>query len=412
MTREPRRVPRPSRDPYGLLPTGLPIAPLLSVAGLVLVAALTFNLANGRLPFIPGGGGGGPGSPPPVARTPTPSDVVVVPEDPRASVPGSIVYVKHGNVWIQSGNIARQITDGGRDSMPSFSEDGAWIYFVRTRAERGLWPVQGRNRWYDLDIPSVMRVRLAGGLPEPVLDGRVRRNTQTWAAWVREPVLGPDGTTLALVTDLPDPTRSNVVLKLYDLATQELTATGVPETVPLGHQSPAWRHDGAVLLYVRNNRDGARGTPVIMAYTVETGRVRTVTNPGYLHPAWSPDGRFIAATRTSAFGTDVVILDAANGAELLRLTTDGSSWAPTWSPRGDAIAFLHTSGPIVDLRMIELEGSGPTWTALEPLDLTILSGLDSVSRPDWHIPADQLPPTPPPPTPTPAASPAGSPVAP
>lgn len=409
----PRRADRPrrpSRDPYGLLPARLPVAPVLAAAGLVLVAVLTLNLASGRLPFLPGGGGG---SAPPVARTPTPSDVVVIPEDPRANVPGTIVYVKQGNVWLQSGKTARQLTDGGRDSMPSFSPDGAYVYFVRTRPERGLWPAAGRDRYYDLDIPSLMRVATTGTAePERLLDGRVRPGRdRTWAAWIRQPVVSPDGTKVAILTDLPDPTRSNVVLKLFDLTTGELTPLDVPETVPLGHQDPAWRPDGRMLAYVRNDRDGARGTPVVTGWSTQSGRVRALTNEGYLHPSWSPDSRHIAATRTSAFGTDVVIIDSANGAEILRLTSDGTSWAPTWSPRGDAIAYLHASGQVVDLRMIELEGSAPAWTALEPLDLTALSGLDSISRPDWHIPASELPPTPPPATPvpaSPAASPAGS----
>jgi Tol biopolymer transport system component len=112
----------------------------------------------------------------------------------------------------------------------------------------------------------------------------------------------------------------------------------------------------------------------------------------------------VTATKTSAFGTDIVILDASSGAELLRLTTDGSSWAPTWSPRGDEIAYLHVDGQIVDLRMIELQGSGPTWTAKAPLDLTTSAGLDGISRPDWFIPADQLPATPAPSTPAPSPS--------
>ena len=68
-------------------------------------------------------------------------------------------------------------------------------------------------------------------------------------------------------------------------------------------------------------------------------------------PSYSPDGRYIAATRTSSFGNDVVILDASNGRELLRVTNDGASWAPVWSPAGDAIAFLHIDGQIVDLKL-------------------------------------------------------------
>ena len=87
-----------------------------------------------------------------------------------------------------------------------------------------------------------------------------------------------------------------------------------------------------------------------------------MTGPGYLEPSFSPDGRYIAATRINAFGSDVVILDAVRGRELLRLTTDGASWAPTWSPAGDAISFFHIDGQIVDLHMAVLDGRAPNWT--------------------------------------------------
>jgi dipeptidyl aminopeptidase/acylaminoacyl peptidase len=402
---------RPSRDPYGLLPSGLPIAPILSMVGLLVVGILTVNLLNGQIPFLSGGGGGGgEGNPPAVVRTPTPSDVVVVPEDPRADIPGTIAYVKEGNIWLQSGKEAEQLTTGGRDAYPSFSPDGTFVYFVRTRPERGLWPAAGNDRYYTMEVPSLMRVPADGSVePERLLDGKISSGSRSWFAWIRQPVVSPDGKTVALLTDLPDPTKSNVVLKLYDLETKALTAVDVPETVPLGHQDPEWRSDGRLLLYVRNDRDGARGTAAIWSYSFERARPRVLTNPGYLHPSYSRDSQWVAATRTSAFGTDIVILRSSDGSEVLRLTNDGSSWAPVWSPKGDAVAFLHTEGQVVDLRVISLEGSGPGWVPQEALNLTELSGLESASRPDWFIPASELPVPTPVPTVAPSASPAASP---
>ncbi len=97
--------------------------------------------------------------------------------------------------------------------------------------------------------------------------------------------------------------------------------------------------------------------------------------PGYMQPSWSPDGRWVAVTRTSPLGTDVAILDARNGSEVLRLTNDGRSWAPVWSPKGDSIVYMHIEGLIVDLKMIGLTGNGPTWTA-DPA-----AGRDPVQRP-------------------------------
>jgi len=394
------------------MPAGAPVAAIISIVGLLAIAVATFSLGSGRIPIAVGGGPDASGGNGGVTKTPTPSNVVNVPDDPLADVPGSIVYAKDGNIWIQSGRKATQLTDAGTDSMPSFAADGASVYFVRTRAMQGYWTVSGRGTNYTMDVPSIMQVPVTGGTPELVFDGLVDPPGRLrWMGWIREPVVSPDGKTIAMATDLPDPTRSDVVIKLLTLGSNKIKDPGLSQVAPLGHQDPAWRPDGARLLYVRSDRDGAKGTPRIYSYNPATGKTAPLSAPGYLHPSWSPDGRYVAATRTTAFGTDVVILDASTGAELLALTSDGRSWAPAWSPRGDEIAFLHVDGQVVDLRLIALEGTGPTWTAKPPLDLTTAAGLDGVSRPDWFIPADQLPATPAPSTPAPVVSPGTGPSA-
>ena len=399
-----RAGPPRARDPYGIAPVGTWLAPGLSALGLVLIAVLTLNLLNGQVPFGVGGGDGGNGEGP--ARTAAPSDVVVVPDE--AAFEGSIVYAKGGNVWVQTDDEARQLTDSGNDSMPSWSPDGAWVYYVQTVREEGRWPVGGVTEDYALDVPRLMRVPADGsGEPEALKSGRIERDGLLYAYWIRQPAVAPDGATVAVISDAPDPDQGTLVLQSYSLAEDTITSFDLPTEGVLGHQDPAWRPDGAFLLYVRNDREGSRGTPVIMRYNVESGRARPLTAGGYLYPSYSPDGRYVAATRTSTSGTDIVLLDGASGEELLRVTTDGDSWGPTWSPAGDGIAFLHISGQVVDLRLATLEGAGPDWTVGEVTNLTEVSGLEAASRPDWFIPADQLPATPPPtvaPSDAPAAS--------
>ena len=389
------RSPR-ARDPYGIGPVGSTIGPIASAVGLLLIGIVTLNLFNYELPFAGGGNGGsGSGAVGGPAITPAPSNVIVVPEE--AAFLGSIVYAKAGNVWVQTDQGATQLTDGGGASMPSFSGDGAWITYVQRSAQKGKWPVRGTPSWYDIELNELRRIRADGtGEPQRLLSGQVRRGALRWSAWIRQPVLSPNGKVVALVTDAPRPDDSNVVLQFYDIARKRLTRAGVREVGVLGHQDPEWRPDGTYLLYTMNNRDGARGAPVIMRYDPKTKQARAMTGAGYMQPSYSPDGRYIAATRTTALGTDVVILNAGNGNELLRLTDDDASWAPTWSPAGDAIAFLHIVGQTVDLRLAKLEGTGPTWTVGETVDLTEVSGLDAASRPDWFIPAALLPAAPPP----------------
>ena len=115
---------------------------------------MTLNLSNGQIPFVgrptargdrPGGGDG---------ATPTPGSLEH--RDHRAgarSFPGSIVYAKAGNIWIQTGKEARQLTKAGTDAMPTFSADGQWIYFIRVNTTRGRFPSRR------LPEPAVVRPR-------------------------------------------------------------------------------------------------------------------------------------------------------------------------------------------------------------------------------------------------------------
>jgi Tol biopolymer transport system component len=402
VTRAARSRPPRAGDPYGVGPIGTVLAPVLSLVGLLLIGVITLNLLNGEVPFGIGGSNGDGGNAGGPARTPAPSNEVVVPEE--AAFEGSIVYAKAGNIWVQTNEDAKQLTSSGGDSMPSWSADGDWIYYIRSKADRGLWPVRGRIGWYDIDVPDLMRVKADGSAePERLATGLVKDGKLKWSAWMRQPVLSPDGKTIALVTDAPNPDDSNVVLQFFDIETKKLRRAGVKESGVLGHQDPEWRPDGRLLLYTQNGRDGSRGAPVIMRYDTREKKSRALTAAGYMQPSYSPDGAYLAATRTTALGTDVVILDARTGEQLLRVTDDGASFAPSWSPAGNGIAFLHIVGQTVDLRLAKLEGSAPAWTVNEVLDLTEVSGLDAASRPDWFIPAELLPATPPP-TVAPSAS--------
>ncbi len=409
MTRSMRARPPRSGYPFGVGPVGSWLAPMASVIGLVLVGVVTLNLLNGDLPF--GGGNGGPGGPVDGGgRTAAPSGVVVVPEE--AAFDGSIVYAKGGNIWIQVDKTATQLTDSGLDSMPSFSLDGQWVFYIRTTRERGYWPVRNRPARYDIDVPELMRVRTDGRAePDSLATGKFKKGEYTWSYWMRQPVLSPDGHTVAIITDAPNPEESNVVLQFLDLDTGTFTAVDAPDNGVLGHQDPVWRFDAKFLLYVLNGRDGSTGAPVIVRYETATEGRKVLTSGGYLQPSYSPDGRYIAATRTTSRGSDIVILDASTGSVVVRVTNDDSSFAPSWSPAGDGIAFLHLEGQTVDLRLARLGGSAPRWSVDEVVPLTEVSGLDPVSRPDWFIPADELPETPAPTLP-PSASPAGSPAAP
>ncbi|HEX8024609.1 MAG TPA: hypothetical protein VF484_00245, partial [Candidatus Limnocylindrales bacterium] len=402
----------PSGGPAGWLP-GF-IAPFLSLLGLIVIGAVSLGLMNGQLPTFGGNNGNNnnPNSTTGPNRTATPSNVVVT--DPRADVKGSILYAKDGNIWVQVADKATQLTNGGQDSQPTWSPDGSAIYFIREKPTSGRFITGAGLKQFDLQVPSLMKMNADGSNAQALLTGRYSPGPYLWSYFIQQPSISPDGRTAAIITDGPNPKQSDIRLKFLNLASGQIADPHLPELGGLGQQDPAYSPDGKAIVYTKNAREGANGIPTIVKYTIATKALRTMTGPGYIEPAWSPDGRFLAVTKTGSIGTDIVIIDARTGAEVLRVTNDDSSFNPEWSPAGDSIAFLRQVRGVIDLWVVKLVGSGPSWTVGDSFSLTIAGGLDGGSRESWFIPADQLPKPTPTPVPTlgPSVVPSGAPASP
>ncbi len=142
-------------------------------------------------------------------------------------------------------------------------------------------------------MPDLMRVEADGsGEPEQPGDRADQATDELKWSYVDAPagrVAGRQDGRL-VISDAPEPDESDVVLQFYDLDDEEAaTGPNVPENRPLGHQDPAWRPDGRLLLYVRNGREGARGAPVIYRYDVAEDRRHARSRaPATSQPSYSP----------------------------------------------------------------------------------------------------------------------------
>jgi Tol biopolymer transport system component len=385
------------------------LGPVLSLVGLVAVLAVTIQIygtwtptlgAAGASPTTAGGG-----------RTWSPSPGIV---KAATTVPGTLVYVRDGELWVQAGTAVRRITvseNGSSASGPAWSGDGLWIYYVDTRIGTGRW-FDPNNGFaivdYQLTYPVLCRIHPDGTGQEEILSGMLKNGTLRSFFWIREPSVSPSGSTVAVISDGPTwPTVADNMVHFVALPSGKLgPAIDVPVNSPLGLSEPAYSPDGKLVAYVMEGRSGKYGAPGIWVYDTETRTTRRVA-AGYRDPFWSPDGKYLAATEVDRDRLDVVVLDAASGAVVGRVTSDGASWGAVWSPAGDAMVYMGLQGSNVRLRMVRIEGEGSTMSFRLEADLTDYSGLDGSSRAAWYIPGVNSPVSTPSPYATPSPSVAG-----
>ncbi len=372
----------PSRPFHGLRPPtaagtkgpgwfglGPKVAPAFALA-LLLVAALgTWQLASlsSGSSATPGGDG---------AEV---TDGVVI--------DGTITFARDGALWSLSGSTLTQLTAGPSDGELAWSPDGTWLYFVRQRNEvGGRLNAAGGITPYRLKVPTLMRIGARGDGEEEILDGLLEDPNPklNFSSFIFDPAIGADGR-IALATDYKGPSLlgGDVLIRLLQVGGRMATPD-LPDEAPYGHQDPAWSYDGSGIYYVQNGSAQGESASRIIYFDLAAESVVRFGASGFIEPAVSPDGRWIAATRIDKKkGSDVVIMSAATGEVLLEVTRTGRSWAPAWSPDGSSLIFLAASGTQASLQQVLISSppSGPP-TIISSVQL-LRDAVDAGVRPAW-----------------------------
>ena len=388
---ERRRAPRARRRPHPL--SGVPLAAALSIVGLLVIGVATYALGTGDIPLA------GRPTTPVVRRPGRPADA-----DPAESssshgaaeaqaepIPGTFVYVKDGNVWLQTDGKAQQLTKGGDDSMPAFAPDGTAVLFVRGRQADGAVEHHGVIRNYLLDVPALMQIPVDGGNATRSSDGLVdppgqpRSGTASSGTRACRPAAD-----IAMRPTARTHPVSDVTLKSGDTSGQSYRP-GAHRGHPARPPGSRWRRTATSRLRARGPRR-REGHPRIYSYDWPPEKTKAVTGPGYLQPvvlAGRPVHRRDQDQRVRDGCRDPRRDQRAQSCSAHRRRRQlGARPGPpraTRSPTCTSRASSSTCGSPSS------RAAAPTWTVKETLDLTSNAGLDGASRPDWFVPEDHLP---------------------
>ena len=192
----------------------------------------------------------------------------------------------------------------------SFSKDGDWIAYV-TAPDDLLW----RSR----------------------PDGSERLQLTSPSVHASEPRWSPDGTQIAFSGG-----RVGHASRIYVVP----AAGGAPEPVtdsPLSDSDANWSADGKSLVFARRLPPGLSGEPGL--YLMELQNRKTAFLPGsepLVQPAWSPNGRYIAAAGRAANRIMVLNLDTR---EWSPLVSGEGLGAPFWSRDNKYVYYQETLTP-------------------------------------------------------------------
>jgi TolB protein len=245
-----------------------------------------------------------------------------------------------------------QITnDGFTNTSPSGSPDGKWVLFDSYRD--GQWDI------YEVSSDGAVEINLTNSPTDEV-----------------EPAFSPDGKEIAYTCGLPQgdqPGNANICVMYADGSSpRQLTHTGTAS-------SPTWAADGEAIYYT----DWVGGVSRICKIRAQDEGITvwdSFSNSQYT-PALAPDGGAIAVSSPldSRFA-EIYLVKGTN--DLSRLTyadRDGSfgHLHPAWSPNGDWIAYSSSSSASKGhwtIHLIRADGSSDS--SLTPPEL-------DASNPAW-----------------------------
>lgn len=354
---------------------------------------------------------------------PTPRGVVInsgLAINDLPNVPGHIFYVtaNHNLAFVTGHHVRRLFTGDGSSIAPALSPQGsqlAWVELKRNYSEIYITTLRYKTDGSVVAMTTTVLTQdqspppaLMTSAPVPgIYDPRY-----LW--WATKPSWLPNGRALLYVSDRPgfDPNNpENATTSVWEQALTDPITNAVQLSSPAsgtgGHDSPEWRPgDPRTFIYVnyyQNTVTLPGGQGVIEAAQVPTNTTPTLnavsaTANGLTphgateyHPAWSPDGRFIAFAEDKKHSrSDLLIMPFRSPGYPLDyykaiVVARGDSYAvqPFWSPDGRWLGYLVGSSGDFQLviRRAYLNGRAPRFGP--PILITQAGAVSADYRPSW-----------------------------
>ena len=286
--------------------------------------------------------------------------VSVASADSTSPLPGRLLFVKDGDLWLWDGTGPRLLATSGATTQPSWSPDGASLAYV----------YRGTN-FSDIfvtDTRGETQTRLTTS-QSAILDDN---------DWNLRPAWSPDGTQIAFVSDRKTTYPTLWLMSAVDGS--RLRPLSTPGVAGESIDALSWSPDGtriAVSLF------GSTGPSQIAIVPVdpsrrELARVLTDRPGGALDPAWSPDGGWIVYAGRESY-TSELFANRPDGTGLQKLTSDGVlARSPAWSPDGQHLAYLTNKTGWFELWVLDVLS--------DPSSSLVVGGSRQLTR-DLHLDA-------------------------
>jgi TolB protein len=284
-----------------------------------------------------------------------------------AAIPGRLLFVRNGSVWVWSNGDANRIFKAENASHARWSPDAKQFVYVETGPSYSDLVIH--------DISTEARIPLTFNQPQ-YQEGSP--DYVAAAAWVIDPEWASVGI-IGFMSDMQSPDGTMQIWLVRDTTSGAFLAPAAQFEDNIDGLSLA--NDASVAAYVVQQRQqdgtstgGARLRDLNdgVAYQIADGE-------NVADPAISPDAQLIAMTIRGDDGVpDIWITDRVSG-RLDRVTRNANATNPVWSPDGRWLAFIRMVDFEFEVWAAPITSDGPG----EPIKVFKAKGLDARSGLSW-----------------------------